>query len=295
MLLKRTDTLSAVSLVVNTTRGNLVETVPAKQRTPPTLVMPKLVTGAFSARSETSNTVTEGAVTVPVGWKVVSCGAYVHWNVWAAPDEGVPLDERTCLSQSKVHGSRNGLGYDFAWIETFAVAVYDPRDELWEVTIRSATSAPSLTPCQTVQLPNGYTLTGGGAAALWTVFGQLLTSSSPSGSAGWTACSEAHDGYAEVVSVTAYVIGLRPKNGLPAPEVKVVSATGARANQPTAQVSIGSDYVLVGGGAADNWRGYGNMLTAFCVSGDTFVAAGKAHWVADPATITVYAIGLKKY
>ena len=75
--------------------------------------------------------------------------------------------------------------------------------------------------------------------------------------------------------------------------VNTVVSTPAT-NWPTATSQVGSSPVA-GGGAQTNWTGNGNLLTATYpgqLSQNHWVAAGKDHWYADPATITAYAIAL---
>jgi len=85
-------------------------------------------------------------------------------------------------------------------------------------------------------------------------------------------------------------------------DIKIFQKTGAETHYPTASISeaeIEKDYTIIGGGAIDNWEGYGNLLTASRPEVDTenrvigWVASGKDQTVSDPATITVFAVGMK--
>jgi vibriolysin len=72
-------------------------------------------------------------------------------------------------------------------------------------------------------------------------------------------------------------------------------------SQPKAAVGLTDDYVLTGGGAIVNYTGAGNMLNASFPSpnpngdGDWYIwnAHSKDHDISDPASITVYAIGIR--
>jgi hypothetical protein len=249
--------------------------------------MPALRVATFQARSAPSSTRAAVQLTVPLGYKVLSCGARVNYTSWGQLlTELRPIDERTCVTRAKAHGEP-----DLATIDLFVTALVDPANE-WEQIIRTASSARASHPCQTVQLPSGYALTGGGAVNDWVTQGSLLTLSRPAGTTGWQACSKDHL-WAEPVSITASVIGIRPRNGLPAPQVQLFTATGATAAHPTGSVSVGTGFVLVGGGAQDQFSGWGNMLTASYPTGSGWAGAGKDHIRSDPGYLSVWAIGLR--
>ena len=79
------------------------------------------------------------------------------------------------------------------------------------------------------------------------------------------------------------------------PHILSVTSDPAQ-HHPTASVTVPAGYKLVSGGARDNWRGAGNMLTASYPSSDNtaWTAYGKDHEAGygDPATITVYAVAI---
>jgi hypothetical protein len=287
VLLRWTDTLVAATFVLNTDRGNVVETVPSKSRTPAAPVPPALVLRTFQMLTPSAVVLAQGRLAVPVGWKILSCGARVNYG---GPGQLLtdvhPEDDQTCVAAAKAHGTA-----DPATLDMFSVAVSDPKNE-WDVVVRSATSAPAGAPCQTVQLPEGYALTGGGAFDHWSTVGGLLTASRPYGTAGWMACAKQHE-VTEATSITAYAIGIRPRSSLAAPEVQIFVATGTQSDTPSAKVGVGAGFTLVGGGAEDNWRGFGNLLTASFPDGGGWAAQGKAHSRSDPSTVTVYAIGIR--
>jgi hypothetical protein len=64
-------------------------------------------------------------------------------------------------------------------------------------------------------------------------------------------------------------------------------------NHPEARVVVPEGYKLLCGGALDNWQGGGNLLTAsFPESDNTWLARGKDHAVADPASISAFALAV---
>ena len=87
-------------------------------------------------------------------------------------------------------------------------------------------------------------------------------------------------------------------------EVQFVAQQSAVSHNPKAVVGLTDDYVLTGGGAIVNYTGAGNMLNASYPStnpdggapDDWYVwnAHSKDHDISDPASITVYAIGLRR-
>lgn len=81
----------------------------------------------------------------------------------------------------------------------------------------------------------------------------------------------------------------------PHPPIVVQSweITSDPAPHPTARVCVETGFKLVGGGARVNWTGSGNLLTASYPEGDCWVGRSKDHVHASPASITVWAIGLR--
>ena len=76
-----------------------------------------------------------------------------------------------------------------------------------------------------------------------------------------------------------------------APEV--LSVTSDVRNHPDARVVVPEGYKLLCGGAQDNWKGAGNLLTASFPEGDnTWRASGKDHVEGDPANISAFALAV---
>jgi hypothetical protein len=75
--------------------------------------------------------------------------------------------------------------------------------------------------------------------------------------------------------------------------VELFTATSCVAPHPSVELTVPSDFKIIGGGAFDNWKGYGNLLTACYPKGtQTWFAAGKDHEESDPSSITAYAFAL---
>jgi hypothetical protein len=233
---------------------------------------------------------------VEPGYKVIGGGAIDSWsgagNLLTAsyPSE----DLRKWIAAGKDHEISSP-----AVITAYAIAIYDPNNE-WDVRrFPSAPSNPAAHPTAVASIDStvGYILTGGGAIVKWKEAGNLLTASFPSSDVSWEARSKDHD-ISSPASITAYAIGLKHRKNAVRPERKAPPpVTGKTAAHPTASICLGSNWILTGGGAVDNWSGAGNLLTASYpdpLKPSCWKAAGKDHMHSSPASITVYAIGIRQ-
>jgi hypothetical protein len=254
---------------------------PARRPTPPQLSL-----RTFHATSTVAPH-PEVRVEVPAGYKIISGGARVDYqepgNLLTA---SYPEGTSAWVARSKDHQLPSP-----AQIEAWAVALYDPTND-WDVQIVSVTSSRVAHPTASVSLPEGYTMTGGGAQANWGTEGSLLTASYPHGPRTWEARSKDHR-VSEPATLTVYVIGIRPINGAPSPQSRQFPSQSGRENHPHATARVGAGYVLVGGGALVNWEGQGNLLTASYPDGrGGWTVASKDHIDPDPAVIVAYALGV---
>lgn len=227
-------------------------------------------------------------VTVPKNYKIIGGGAQVNWsgpgNLLTA---SYPVSTSVWEAKAKDHDYSSPAN-----ITVYALAIYDPKNE-WSVKIFNSTSAIVQHPTSQIKISTTYLLTGGGAKVNWSGAGNLLTASFPSNKQTWEARSKDHT-HKSPASITAYAIGIRPRNGADLPKSRIFSDTGSVAAHPTYKRTIEAGYTLTGGGARDNWSGYGNLLTAsYPLSSTEWKAAGKDHKVSSPASLTVYAIGVK--
>jgi hypothetical protein len=287
IILTRTGTGSG-TIILNTTKGTVNETIPAiPAPTPPAPKLPAINLKLFTASGGSKSDTPETTLTVPAGYKIIGGGARVNWSGYGnLLTASFPKDERTWVARSKAHRES-----DPANIDVFAIALHDPTDE-WEVDIFSSTSSPNLIPSASVAVGSKYVLTGGGAEVHWSTEGSLLTASHPEGSATWVAKSKAHINAVDT-SITAYAIGIRARNGVSGPSMKVFVKESASAQHPSTEVSVDAGYSLVGGGARVNWTGQGNLLTASFPNGSKWQVASKDHEAPESCTITAFAIGIK--
>jgi hypothetical protein len=227
--------------------------------------------------------------TVPSEYKILGGGALDNWsgagNLLTA---SYPKGLQTWSVAGKDHEAPSP-----ASLTLFALALYDPNNE-WDVTIEQETSDPASHPQAAATLLPGYTLTGGGAFVDYHGAGNLLTASFPTSVAAWEARSKDHD-LADPARITAYAIGIRHRSGNVTVSHVIRETTGAVAAHPSARVCLDMDpgSILTGGGALDNWDGDGNLLTGSFPQGNCWIGAGKDHIHSAPASITVYAIGIK--
>lgn len=165
--------------------------------------------------------------------------------------------------------------------------------ELPPIALRtfSSTGNPASHPVAEVEVPSEYKIIGGGARVNWTGSGNLLTSSYPATLQRWVATSKDHR-EKDPATITVWAVAIHD----PADqwEVRVFQQTSTQANHPSASVSVPSDYTMTGGGAQVHWTGAGNLLTASFPAGPhRWEARSKDHGDPSPATITVYAIGVR--
>jgi hypothetical protein len=169
-----------------------------------------------------------------------------------------------------------------------------------------ATSDYASHPSVTIEAPKGTVILGGGAYVDWdgpdsppNPLGNLLTGIFPNDAGTtWTATSKDHL-QPSPARIVAYCIVAQTRGGTPISkdDYTIVNKTSATAPHPTQQVNLPSGFVVVGGGARANYGGgLGSLLyeTRPTDGLDGWVGSAKDHLQSDPATITVWAIGLRK-
>lgn len=233
----------------------------------------------------------EVTVKVPDGWKIIGGGARAVWEKHGSLlVASYPASLQTWTAQSKDHDEQ-----DLAVLYAYAIAIEDPDDQ-WEVRIFEATSAIDAHPAASVSVDPGYVMTGGGARVNWQPSepGNLLTASYPASENTWSARSKDHK-YSSPASITVYAIGIRPRSGVNFLKTRLFRSESAEGAHLEHKVQVERGYTLLGGGAEVNWTGDGNLLTASYPEDDsTWAAASKDHLMPSVATLTVWAIGLKR-
>ena len=152
---------------------------------------------------------------------------------------------------------------------------------------------------KTAGVDNDMVVVGGGAVAKWTEIGALLTGSYPTREMnGWTGSSKDHM-HTHQHELDVYALGLKV-HGMTREELLnymcVIVVTSPVCAHPEARAELPPDYLLLGGGAKVDWHGCGNLLTASYPSSLTsWTARSKDHEVSDPASLTVFAIGIRRH
>jgi len=188
-------------------------------------------------------------------------------------------------------------------ITGYATYIYDPYDELDVQFFSAATSTSADFPQISVDVADGYYLTGGGAQAYVSNYQNFLTESYPVDGHTWSAKSKSHiNSYP--ATLTAYAIGIKSLNSsVTISSYSINSHTSASAQHPSATASPfpGSGFVTGGGAQVNDPNDTllsGNMLWATIPVLDNngnavgWSAASKDQWYVDSATITSYVISI---
>ena len=234
---------------------------------------------------------------------------------WQGPGE--LLTASFPISDSQWTGrAHDALQQDTGIVTVFAIGVYDPYNWL-DVTIAQETSTTTPEqPTASVVLDPDYAMTGGGADCNSDISGNpiFLTASFPYSDQDPRDASFSSNTWrvkgkdAFVVangSVTAYAVGVKwntsfltEYGGRTAITAECLGLDSPFEAHPEAHLGPPDQTTLVGGGAYDRWDAVktspGNMLIdSYPVDLSTWHAGGKDHTVSSPATLTVYAIGVK--
>ena len=248
-------------------------------------------------------------LTVPSDFRIIGGGAFDDWkgygNLLTACH---PKGTQTWFAAGKDHEVS-----DPASITAYAFALYDPYHD-WAVFPQpSDPKPPASENVTTAKLPTDYILTGGGARVDYTGAGNMLTASYPlfdpatERYSSWEARSKDHD-IVDRAPISAWAIGVIPPFGM---NIEVQVFSSAPVPSPPGQPAMAraclpddQEWVLIGGGAFDNWKsvgGDGNLLTASYpdLSGDPnhprcWLALGKDHKHPSGTMIQAYAIGMRE-
>ena len=149
-----------------------------------------------------------------------------------------------------------------------------------------------------VEVGDEYVAVGGGVLASNDGSGALITASYPNDNlSAWLVSTKDHvDAHAH--QIVGYAIGLKIE-GLSRKEllnhIDVNTGTSSRMAYPEASQSVNPGFRLIGGGMNVKWRGAGNLaIASFPENDSTWKARGKEHISPSPASVKVYAIGLRE-
>lgn len=271
----------------------------------PTPTLPPACQSLSSPNFQASATVVESKQAVTLTWSADS-----NVEKWLVRNDRGDTSDLGMLTNATVYPESSAT--------YFLIAIYCGGKELTvgQTPIRVDTTfeqaptsaqAPGMPPIQTkiackiglqaqharteMDAEQGYKIVGGGAQVLYGGHGALLTASYPESATKWVAVAKDMK-EPDPSSINVCVIQLYDPNNQW--DVQVFSSESSLGGITQAQVSIPDDYVMTGGGARVNWTGEGNYLTASYPSSlDTWEARSKEHYEPDPATLDVYAIGIK--
>ena len=166
-----------------------------------------------------------------------------------------------------------------------------PETPPFQVQVFSSQGPSAPHPSVSVSVPEGYKVVGGGARVNYHEPGNMLTASYPASPQTWTAMGKDHEGNSPA-TIDGFALGLHdPKDEW---DVVIVPVDSPPANHPEAVASVPQGYVMTGGGAFVRYQGEGNLLTAsYPIDSQSWAAKGKDHEAPDPASLTVYAIGVR--
>jgi hypothetical protein len=293
VLCKR-DVDDSVLIAVNadqplTVNGNLTLPAIRKPSQPVVATLPPVKLQTFCSTGAQAE-LASASVDVDTGYKIVGGGARVNFvgvvgNLLTA---SYPESATRWTARSKDHSV-----VSLATITVCAIGLYDPYDE-WDVQIVPRYNpAAGDTNSVVADVPDGYVLTGGGAAVDYDIIGQLLTASFPNGTRSWQARSKAHS-VSRFLGITAYAIGIKPRNGAKLPVQKVFPARGTLGDVSVGSASVDNGFLLTGGGAFADYKTAGQLLTeSLPIGTGTWEVQSRAHSVSEPLQVNVYAIGIQ--
>jgi hypothetical protein len=220
------------------------------------------------------------------GFSIIGGGASTHYSE-GQPENLLtacfPADNRTWVARSKDHVVSSPTV-----LTAFAIAIEDHGE--FDINIWKRESPESQSPSIYVQVPDGYTMVGGGGEARTAGPGQLLTATYPRDSRTWEVASRDHTNISPG-TIIAYAIGIKPRM-----EIEVISAMSGEESHPkaTAQVSPGRTITCGGAFVHPHPSGIANMLVENHPEvSDKWFAQSKDHVVPAPTRITTYALSFK--
>jgi hypothetical protein len=244
------------------------------------------------------------SINVAKGWLILGGGAFVDWDGPCAISPNPMGNLLTAMYPDKDGSTWTVASKDHIQLSPASIVAYVIVAQMCDGTpingndyiIVENTSAAAAHPTLQVDLPEEFTLVGGGARANYTGVGSMLYGSYPvNGKESWIGSAKDHLISDTSSTITVWAIGLKT-SFLDEAEMnitRVTQTTPTVAHHPRIALVV-PDFHLTGGGALVNWSGLGSLLTAaFPQDRQTWRGEGKSHLRVDPSTITVWAIGFK--
>jgi len=264
----------------------------------------------FEVRTFSATTIgAEGVAEIYLlsGWKLLGVGASTRYQSGANETylTSFIVPDKTPSGQWHVIvNHRHNAYFSISPLVAYAIGIYDPANELDVQVFESAQSNFTHWPSASVTIPDGYSLTGGGADIRYSV-NTYLTESYPDPTSSRTWVVRAKDHIVNSLStISAWAIGVKsnnPKKLSFTSSAGKISATSEIVAHPTMTVTINpsAGQFLTGGGAKTEYVDYehgGNLIWETAPVFDEngrgigWSAASKDYDASDPAAITVYAI-----
>ncbi|MGO1055306.1 hypothetical protein [Crossiella sp. CA198] len=257
----------------------------------------------FERRSHQQQLHRDHMVTMPDPEMAVVGGGAVAWKqgYGALLTASYPSEDKRgwrATSKDHVEAQSHDLSVYVIGMKIAGISGHDLRERYIHVN-KNPGSMASHAEAEVGPPPTGgpFEMLGGGFNVKWGGAGNLATASYPSSALSWKAKSKDHI-ESDPAAIDAY--GIYIKKHLPVGTVTAVREPGhaGHSAHPEAAASVGADYALTGGGAEVHWQGAGNMLWQLRPAAGltrTFQAGAKDHRHNSPATMSVWALGIRLF
>lgn len=238
---------------------------------------------------------TDFPITVDSDMVAISGGGRGDETIGALLTASYPDDNlETWLVSSKDH-----VDVDSHYLFGFAIGMKIAgmtRDQLRKsIGVFKQDSGVAPHPEATASIPNDFVLLGGGFHVFWQGAGNLATASFPSPREAWTAWtarSKDHE-ISDPSSILTYALGIQQRLQVGTIRLNVQVIDSSVVPHPRSTAVLPNEFVLTGGGAEVHWAGAGNLLWELEPNVKGFTASSKDHDIADPSSITTYALGIQ--
>ena len=274
------EELRVVISIGGSTDDLLVPAIPASPSTPNITL--RTFTNTSSARVPHPT----ARACVSEGYKLVGGGGQVNYG-----GSGSLLTESYPEGRCWIASSKDHLRPDPSTVTAYAIGLLDTSNS-WVVEEFSDSGVRAQHPIAVVSVPEQYAMTSCGGRINWRGKGSLLTAIIPRTDSSCEVRGKDHiEG--DPSTATAYAIGIAPVNGSSLPNTKVYTGEGGLESHPEAVAQVTGSYMLTGGGARANYTGTGSLLVSSYPIGNGWFGSSKDHLRSDPASITVYGIGIR--
>lgn len=262
------------------------------QPLPKQVDVPKMELKLFKSTVVSSSTGPSltASIAVPAPYRMISGGAILDSKCDSFRlTESYPDDPSTWKVSAVTSANCDST------LQAYAIGLFDPDSE-WTIQTKSKLSGAGAKVSRTVNLPQGFTMTGGGARVdTPTTYG--LTGSSPFHTGdGWTASARTTNSGNTGGKVTTYVIGVQYKGFSPQKCTITLEYSEPEVRSPTQTITADNEKIVIGGGASvsQSHGGEGSFLTSYIPTDETdwktFAASARGKTVNDLERIRTFGI-----